>query len=414
MRSKSLKIKALLIVMCISLHSVQAIAQGLTGMKRLKLHAGVEGIYTYDDNIFLGAGKTFANGTSEPRTPDSIFIISPYFDLTKNRLRGEFFGFNLNYRFKDINYSDVITENRHENDARLGLIFADKGEHLQLTLRGRYLDTVDQSTSEFFSNFGVRAKRNDLSWNGELAWAISKRLKAAATGGFRYNEYKNTGFMQETFEQVDIGGNIFYDISPLTSFGFKYNYRPIKYTAAATFNRDSHLHSISAIVRWQPSAIISGDFGVGYDNKSFEGPGLGSQDTFNYHTHLKYHLNSRTQFHFNGKRSVEESTFSVIDSYIRTFVALAWNQKWSHKIKSSVTGQYMNRNYNTAVADVIDDGGKLKNRNDDEFSAEVRVDYQLSRWYKAGLSYVYTQNESNFNVFDYKSNVLTLSLSAGF
>jgi hypothetical protein len=183
MNTKASILKILLMTLCICLNSAHAFAQGLTGMKRLKLHAGLEGIYVYDDNVFLGAGQTFANGTSEARTPDSIFVISPYVDLTKNRLRGEFFGFNLNYRFKDVNYAELTTENRHEHDARLGVVFADKGEHLQLTVRGRYLDTVDQSTSEFFSNFGARAKRDDLTWNSELAWAISKRLKAAATGG---------------------------------------------------------------------------------------------------------------------------------------------------------------------------------------------------------------------------------------
>lgn len=190
MFSKALNFKVFLISLCICLFSVHTFAEGLTGLKRLKLKAWVEGIYIYDDNVFLGAGKTFANGTSEAESSDSIFIISPYVYLTKNRLRGEIFGFNLNYKFKDFNYVELTTENRHEHDARLGLVFADKGEHLQLTVRGRYLDTVDQSNSEFFSNFGVRAKRNDLAWNSELAWAISKRLKAAATGGFRFNKYK--------------------------------------------------------------------------------------------------------------------------------------------------------------------------------------------------------------------------------
>ncbi|MGV7221683.1 MAG: outer membrane beta-barrel protein, partial [Nitrospinales bacterium] len=318
------------------------------------------------------------------------------------------------YKFKDINYADLTTENRHENDARLSVVFADKGEHLQLTMRGRYLDTVDQSTSEFFSNFGARAKRNDLAWTGELAWAISKRLKAAATGGFRFNKYLNAAFIQETNEQIDLGGNVFYQITPLTAFGFKYNYREILYTSAATFNVDSHTHSISAVVRWQPSAIISGDFGVGYDNKSFDSPGVSSQDTFNYHTHLKYSLTSRTIFHLSGKRSVEESTFSVINAYIRTFVELEWKQRWTSKIKSSVSARYLNRNYDTAVADIIDDGGKLKNRNDDEFSLGVRGDYQFNRFYKASMSYEYKYNESNFNVFDYESNVFTISLSAGF
>ena len=99
-------------------------------MKRLKLNAGVEGIYIYDDNVFLGAGQTFANKTSEAEISDSIFIISPYVDLTKNRFRGENFGFSHNYKFKDVNYVELTTENHHEHDARLGLVFADKGEHL--------------------------------------------------------------------------------------------------------------------------------------------------------------------------------------------------------------------------------------------------------------------------------------------
>jgi hypothetical protein len=185
-------------------------------------------------------------------------------------------------------------------------------------------------------------------------------------------------------------------------------------TAAATFNRDSYLHSISAIMRWQASAIISGEFGVGYDNKSFEGPGIASQDTFNYHTHLKYHLNNSTQFHLKGKISLEESTFSVIDSFIRSFIALTWNQRWTHKIKSSVTSKYMNRTYDTAVADIIDDGGKLKERDDNEISAEVTLDYKLNKFYKAGVSYNYINNESNFNVYDYESNVFQVFISAGF
>ena len=85
-------------------------SQGNAGFRRLEWHARAQGTYIFDDNIFLGAGKTFANGTSESKVEDSIFIISPTLQLTRKRLKGENFGFNINYRLNKYYFLETTSE----------------------------------------------------------------------------------------------------------------------------------------------------------------------------------------------------------------------------------------------------------------------------------------------------------------
>jgi hypothetical protein len=389
-------------------------AQGNAGFKRLEWHARAQGTYIYDDNIFLGAGKTFANGTSESKVEDSIFIISPSLQLTRNRLKGEVFGLDLNYRVNKYYFLETTSENSLEHDGRISLVFSDGGEHLKLTLRGRYFDTVDPSTTEFASNLRVRAARTDIFGTSELEWNISNRLRAIAFGGFRSNLYDHPFFQGESFEQIDGGLKLTFKATPLTSFGLKYNYRKIQYSAGNTINRDSDTHSYLAVVYWRPTAIISGDLAVGYDSRVYQGAGSGDRSAIRYETHLKYTLNNRTNFFLTGKRSIEDSTFSTIDAYVRTYGALAWNQTWSSRFSSTATLRYTNRDYNTAVADIIDGGGAIKARNDNEYSADAKILYHFHRLYKAGIRYEYRDNQSNFNVFDYTGNKFTAFISAGF
>jgi hypothetical protein len=380
----------------------------------LEWHAGIKETFIFDDNIFLNANKTFSDGTSESEIEDSIFVLSPYFQLVKEKLRGEVFGFDINYLGDHKEFSDNPEQSSFNHDAGMSFFFSDKNEEAVLSIKGKYLDTVEPITSEFAVNLAPRARRTALTWSSDLVWDANEVMTFIAEGSFLTNRYTPMPLRAESFEQGDTGVKVLFQITPFTEFGWNYHFNNKAYINFSSFNRDSDTHTFSLMVRFKPAALISGDLSVGYADKKYEGSDTNDLSTFSFNGNLKLHLSNKTHFHFLGNRTIEDSTFGMLDAYIRTFISLAWNQKWTSNFTSSVKGGFINRDHDVAVADTVDGGGDIKTREDNQFMVEVSGVYSLQNWLQAGMAYEYSMNSSNFNQFDYSNSIFTMFLSTGF
>ena len=372
--------------------------------------------YIFDDNLFHESNRSFANGTSEGQTSDSIFIFSPSLEISKPRLRGEFFGFEILYQANDKKFLKLTTENDLEHDIRGYLYFSGKAERLKLDLFSRYLDTVAPTSSEFTSNFSARPKRTDIMAKADLEWVIYPRLKANFLGNFHSNKFSADTFKRQNSESLEGGSQIIWKVTPLTAIGLKYNFEDIRFPQATSLRRDSETHSVAAIYRWQPTFFINAELELGFSTRDFRFSDA-DDGIFTYDGVVTYDYTIRTQFKLSGNRSLEDSSFGddgsslgEIGAFTNTSVSLGWMQKWTTKIDSTVEFIYGNMDFDFLSADNIDGGGKLKRRNDDSFGFRINGVYNIQKWLKAEIDYSFNTKYSNFNSLEFTSNVLMLSI----
>lgn len=387
----------------------QAFGQDYLRFGRIEVHPGMEVTYLFDDNLFHEANTTFANGTSEGKVSDSKFIFSPSVEISKPRLRGEFFGFEILYQANDKKYLKLTTENDLEHDIRAYLYFSGKAERLKLTLFSSYLDTVSPTSSEFTSNFSARPKRTDIMAKADLEWVIYPRLKANFLGNFHSNKFSADTFKRENSESLEKGFQIIWKVTPLTAIGLKYNFEDIRFTTPLTFGRDSETHSVAAIYRWKPTFFINTELELGYSTRDFQFSD-NDEGILTYDGFVTYDYTNRTQFKLSGRRSLLDSSFGDIAAFVSSDFSLAWQQKWGIKINSTVELIYSNLDFSALSADAIDGGGKLKRRNDDSFGFRINGVYNIQKWLKAEIDYSFSTKYSNFNSLEFTSNVLMLSI----
>ncbi|MFQ5716367.1 MAG: outer membrane beta-barrel protein, partial [Nitrospinales bacterium] len=359
---------------------------------RIEVHPAIRVEGRLNDNIFLEADKKFDDGTSEGVSEDFVRDVKPALIVQKVRKKGEVFGFRLNYELTKQTFTNLSSENKLLHDVKGATQFAGPGNRMRLTARGRWFDTIFPASSEFSSNFNPRARRIDANIGFNLDWDATSRLLLNLNGNFRSNIFKEKAIRGEDKEVIRGGGGVFWKITRLTSIGVKYQFRAINYTRAGTINLDSNTNSIYGVVKFEPTAFISGELGAGFDNRNYKARTAAGRirnpdrDAARYDINLNYDLTNRTRFTLIGNRGIRDSTFANINAYLATTVALFWNQKWGRKIQSRIGGGYQNQDYDTETADNRSFGA-VKKRNDDRYTAEFSLIYKIQEWLNAAFQY---------------------------
>ncbi len=381
---------------------------------RFNIHPGAKVSYKYDDNIFLEADQSFSNGTFESPTSDSIYTLSGSLGVSKELEDGDPWGFEFFYEAKDENFIKTSQEDFIHHDLDVEVTLAGKGGRTQLSLFGNYLNTVDPSSSEFASNFNPRSERTLTELGERFRWALTPRTVVSLNGKMGFERFEASTLQGEDNNEFNASSSFLWAWTSLTSFGVNLIYQNTLYTAPQSTNNDSNLYGFFAVVKFEPSALISGDLGIGYQERIISGGS--SRGGFSYKANLNYDFSDRTKFTLKGERSVQDSTFAATSFHIATNISLAWEQQWPlfPKIGTRAFFGFENRDFSEAQADAINDNGTLKERSDNVTTAELDLIYNIQKWLKVELGYKRSQDSSNFDDGDYVRNSLSLSVATVF
>lgn len=389
---------------------------------RFRVTPGLELSQRYNDNIFLEADKRFADGTREGKSEDLIGVISPYIKVTRKREAGERLGLSVLYRANQEKYVDLNALDNLEHDARGELDFSLRGNRIRGKLFTSFLQTQDLSTfdaleavetsSVIATNFNARTARTDYKVGGNMSFSRSERFVFRLGTQFRVVNFEPS---LETEDREDFETTLaaFWQWTPLTKLGLKYDYRNLHYNSTSTFNLDSNTHSVSLVAELEPTALVSGTFELGYVSREFIGS-IAGRDNVRFNMDLEYKLTDRTRFLFGGRRSIEDSSFSIINDYVFTAVSVSWEQDWTRKISTNATLGFQNQYYDEKVADTKNSGGVFKERDDNGVNLDLAATYQIQKTLRAELEYRYNKNDSNFNELDYEKNSVVMSLKIAF
>lgn len=376
---------------------------------RLQLHPGYAIESKYDSNVFLQADKVFADGTSEGREDDFIFINRPSMGLELERLPGEVFGFNLNYQAEDerfVNLGD--TQDALNHQATGSLNFGGPGGKTDLTLMGKYDKSRSTPNFDLQTNIGSRTKFESFTGLIDFVY-IPSRISRFEAGldftGWRFGEPNQT----IDSDLYSFHGAYYWQHNPLMSYGVSYKHTQKTYISNSTTLDDSYNDEVLLGVQ-RTSSLIKGELFLGLVSKRFERLSNENAEELRYILNLIYQPTSQTKLSLNGSRGIHDSTFKGIQFYVYNKFGLTISQKIGNKIEADLKGVYENLKFQSTALDV-QGGGIIKTREDKRMEFSLSLIYEIQAWLEAKAKYSYIQNDSNFDSIDFKRNVGLLELA---
>lgn len=329
-----------------------------------------------DDNVFLSTNADRRPGTASQVVSDTIFEITPGFDLT----------FGKNAQLKGSLTSGVAFTNYSDN-GRLDTTLAnvnfrsnyDDGK-LKLTTAAGYNELNQNSV-----DIRGLTRRDQTFFNGGGEVSVSEKTSVAAKLSFDKLNYKRSGYSDTDTLEVPL--NVFYKISPKVDMSLGYRYRDTQ----VQIGSDSQDNYFNIGARGEFSPKLTGSFNVGYNQRSLTRGK--DQDQFGFNADLDYELTPKTNLNFGASNDFGTSASG------------AQQKNFS-----------LNGRVSTKLSEVWTLGGGLSyraidylTRTDDYVEGQVSVTYVVNAYVGISGAYAYRNNSSDLRGSEFTNNVFSLS-----
>ena len=264
---------------------------------------------------------------------------------------------------------------------------------------------------------------------GEVSYKLANRYKIKV---FYMNEFINYGNYKsrpnaydpelDNYWKNEYGFDLYYRILPLTSILIEYAYTDINNKDLNLPETDSENHRIWAGIKWEATAKITGVIKGGYTKREYDGPS-DDWDGFGLKADIVYKFSKFTRFSLQSFRQPIDTTVTTATMtpqgirvsadygtyYISSGVTFSVIQEFPrfHGLSARASFSYTNDDYQ-------EKGMFAEERDDDRFRYSIGVEYKPQKWMSCGISYFYETNESNFDVEDYRENMVTAHISLTF
>jgi hypothetical protein len=212
---------------------------------------------------------------------------------------------------------------------------------------------------------------------------------------------------QQSYRDVDrnqLTGTFFYRIAPKTRLLFEASTARLDYlpgTGVAAPTSDENLYL--AGVEWDATAITSGSFKVGYQQKDYADSRFNDIDGLSYFLDMLWQPNTYTRITIGAKRTTQESAEQDIGGFISTGYSLALEHALS--ARTHLNGRYTQNESDLSFA---------QDRTDKHKGVTVGITHSLRTWLDIKLHYRHVARQSNNAIYDFSSDAVELSLSSKF
>lgn len=376
---------------------------------RVQLHPGFAIESKYDDNILQQADKVFANGGSEGKEEDYIFTSKPSLGLDLERLRGEIFGFNLNYSGEDerfVNLGD--SQNVFNHNVTGNLNFGGAGGKSDVTLGGSYDRSKNARAIDNQTTIGRRVNIETFTGLFDLVYLLSKTFRLEVGTGY---EGKRFADPNQTFDSdlYNLTGSVFWQKTSLLAYGITYQRSQRDYLTNTNRFDDSSTDQVFIGARWNATPYIEGEFFFGVNSKKLDT--FSQDDSINFVANfdVEYTPVERTRFTLSGSRQIRDSVFRESRFFIYHSIELSLVQDLADKFQAQISSRYENFDFRKQEFDITD--GVVEVRIDHRVEVSVALIYKIQDWLQAKAEYSRTQKYSNFDAADFTNNVGLLEIS---
>lgn len=354
------------------------------------LHFMASQTISYDDNIYLTDKNTKDSMISTTRVGADYKANIPSTGLRLNADAGV--GYN------------AYTENHNKNNYWEALGgFGISNE--QLNLGDRLLYTADPANS----SIDERHKRINNTGYFSYVTSHNRMFGLGILASDSFDRYFESSMQYLNRNRLNLGAQLFYNMSPKTHFFAEYVYSDIDYQKEEGKINNSHSHSLGLGVEGQLASKVTGTAKVTYDMRDYEHNEEGFDkynDLVGYYVALAWKPTQRNLVRLSGQRKMEETRYGFNRYFADTIISLYGSHKLTDKFTASLDLSWEDMNYAKRNAN----GTK---RNDNLWTIRPELDYQFKEWLSAGVWYQFRLRDSNDHriggeyagqSFDYHSN----------
>ena len=200
-----------------------------------------------------------------------------------------------------------------------------------------------------------------------------------------------------SYEKQDYGIIGTYNLSSDTNLSLEYNTAEIEYDVDQGLqSRDGDEDKILAGATWQATGNTAGTVQIGRVDREFDSASREDYDGTIWLAQVAWTPSDNTSVTVFSSQEPRE-TLQNGNLINGTNSGASWVQAWTESISTTVDASFGEDDYEGST------------RADDTTNYGISLDYEFRRWLSVGLSYNYNETDSNFDAFDYDTNVYKLN-----
>lgn len=345
----------------------------------------------YDDNVFLD---------SSDEKDDFIVILTPGIALEwpfSDHL------FKLDYHISYSKYMDNSSQDAtsHYLSGDLDLDWRD----VDFTIYDEFSYTYERPSTEDTN----RVKRAD---NRAGIKAKLQRERLGIHLGYEnfIRDYKS----EDAYDAYDRKEHIYsfmitHRTFPKTDLLFEYDFAQVRYDDnSVRSDSDYHQFLVGAIGELTPKTTAT--IKTGLMLRDYEDAGSTDFDSGVLYAEVMHKFSDKDALKLSASRTAHESTYSTNNFYKAENVSATYDHYFTPKLLGFLTGLYQINSYPTETTE----GGETKKREDSYSSLGAGLNYYMKEWLTMTFRIDHIVRDSNFGIFDYDQNVVTLSARAEF
>jgi hypothetical protein len=243
-----------------------------------------------------------------------------------------------------------------------------------------YTDQVIAATYEYGA----------LSTAGRIAFDVKYYNKG-------YNNFESTTQFRD-FDSIKLGATFYYNTQASTDLFIEVNRDAIEYDHVETdsVSRSSDDYRALAGIKWEATALTTGNIKLGYQKKDFEADTRENFSGLSWEAGVQWQPLSYSTIAFDTSRAARDP--NTVGNYLNeTVYSLGWLHNWSEKLSSRVSASFINEDY-SGVA-----------RTDDMTTYSASINYAFARWMDVSVFADLTSKDSTSENILFDKNIIGIN-----
>ncbi len=244
----------------------------------------------------------------------------------------------------------------------------------------------------------VRSDKYAASVNGSYTFTD----KISADLGFYWYEQNYVEEFAEQYSDIDVYRvpvSLLYKVTDKISAGLTYQYRYSEYTggnpdSAVRFGSETTDHFVGITIRGELFPKLSAETFFGYSLREMNNADSTDDSTFAFSVKLNYLLTDKVSLFLKSGRDFGNGASR--QSSTITYVEAGANYAFSQYVSSYASLRFANSAYLASP------------RDDDNYSANVGINYNPTRYLSVGATYSYQNNASNLVRCSYMAHLVSI------
>ncbi len=393
----------------------------------LTIIPGLQGVATYDDNIYKGNGKSYVNASTtkqEKVVGDMIYHLKP--GLMANFVIPERGGVTAAWTL-DRAWYNTETKNDFQNNG--GFINFDykMPEGIIIGLKDTYSYNTDPYGNADQYAVGMLTERWSNEFNGKLGYTIGGNFRPMFYYNYFIQQYNNTAQdWAQNYGQNQFGLGLQYRVMPNTWAFVRYVYTQKGYIDnldPTTTKGDSKTNAAQIGFTWDSGAKLSGEVNFGYQWRRYDNEYVGVNNTgvrreevnsWSAATSVNFAPLEKTILGLSIWRTLRDSGSNTNENFWDSGIGLNLSHNFYTKFTFKLGGTFATNDYNRAPAASPTNTLLDKKRADDNWTFNAGLDYAVQDWLGCGIAYALMSKNSNYEENNYVDNQFSFNLKIVF